>query len=173
MSKVAGIFRSPANRIQARVFLKSASASAGARPHFQMPLQFSAPSHAVCYKHSGLTPQAGRGAGFAYGGHKPLAVGVVIQDRLAPVAAIQHMINRAGMFYPQLPGHEPDLITFRVRVKTRTLFRLIGEHAERVGPVAQAGGASRRPRLTSHYLLVNQALPFLATNQLLDAASPE
>jgi hypothetical protein len=28
-----------------------------------------------------------------------------VKDRLAPVATVHHMINRAGILDPQLPGH--------------------------------------------------------------------
>ena len=38
------------------------------------------------------------GAGLVQGGHEPLAVKVIVEDRLAPVATVHHMINRSGVF---------------------------------------------------------------------------
>ena len=44
--------------------------------------------------------------GFLY---NPFPVKVILNNRLAPVATIHHMINRAGVFDAQLPGHDPFL----------------------------------------------------------------
>src|ERR1035437_10860467 len=45
------------------------------------------------------------GTDFAQSGDKPFAVKIIVKDWLAPVAAIHHVINRAGIFKAQLPGH--------------------------------------------------------------------
>jgi hypothetical protein len=61
------------------------------------------------------------GARCTQGGDEPFPVNVILKNRLAPVAAIHHMINRTGIFDAQLPGHETGLTIHRVRVKTRTV----------------------------------------------------
>jgi hypothetical protein len=42
-----------------------------------------------------------------------------LQSSFPMVATIHHIIDRAGIFNPQLPGHKTDLITHPARVKTR------------------------------------------------------
>jgi hypothetical protein len=44
-------------------------------------------------------------ARFTQSSDEPFAVKVVIKYRLAPVAAIHHMINRSGVFDAQLTRH--------------------------------------------------------------------
>ncbi len=62
----------------------------------------------------GVNLPAGLGANFAQRGKEPFSVGVVVENRLAVVATIHHMINRTGIFQPQLPGHDDGLTTFGV-----------------------------------------------------------
>lgn len=56
-------------------------------------------------------------AGIGQGGVEPFAVKVIVKDRFAAIPAIRHMINRAGIFNPQLPGHDDGLTTGNFYVK--------------------------------------------------------
>lgn len=47
----------------------------------------------------GMNLPIGLGAGFAQGGDETLAVPVVLEDRLAMIAPIHDMIDRAGILY--------------------------------------------------------------------------
>ena len=53
----------------------------------------------------GMHLPAGPGANLTQGGDEPLAVKVIFEDRLPPVPAIHHMINRTGIFNPHLTWH--------------------------------------------------------------------
>jgi hypothetical protein len=62
-----------------------------------------------CAIHRTVSIISGRNAlrgPLAQGLDKALAIGLVVEDRLAPVAAIQDMVERAGIFDSQLAGHD-------------------------------------------------------------------
>jgi len=48
---------------------------------------------------------AGLAAGFAQSIEEPLAIAVVAEDGFAPVAAVQDVVNRAGVLHAEFPGH--------------------------------------------------------------------
>ena len=56
------------------------------------------------------------GCGFVQGREKPLAIVIILENGLAPVAAAHHVVNRAGIFNAQGPGHRQRLLRHKMCV---------------------------------------------------------
>ena len=69
-------------------------------------------------------------------GDKSLAIGIVLKNRLAPVAPVHYVINRPGIFHPQLSRHAPQFIPSAIPCKSPGLTPLEAEGAAGTGRVA-------------------------------------
>jgi hypothetical protein len=49
------------------------------------------------------------GTGFGEGLQKAAAIRVILKNRLSPVAAIQDVIDRAGIFHSEFASHDVSL----------------------------------------------------------------
>jgi len=60
----------------------------------------------IRHKDVGVNLPAGLGAHLDEGFDEALAIGLVLEDPLAPVAAIYDVVDRAGILDSQLAGHD-------------------------------------------------------------------
>jgi hypothetical protein len=58
----------------------------------------------------GVDWPAGLGAGFGEGLQKATTIRVILKNRLAPVAAIQDVIDRAGIFHSEFARHDGSFV---------------------------------------------------------------